>query len=50
MKAFFTSRTELRWMAIALPSLFLAHWAFTALCPRVVALLPYSFRAILHLL
>jgi len=50
MKAFPTSRTDLRWMAIAVPSLFAVHWAFTSLCPHLVALLPYSLRAVLHLL
>jgi hypothetical protein len=50
MKALFTSRTELRWLAVAVPSVFLAHWAFTAICPRLAAMLPYSLRAVLHLL
>ena len=50
MKTLFTSRPELRWMAVAIPSLFLAHWAFVALCPRLLAMLPYSLRAVLHLL
>jgi len=50
MKAFFTSRTELRWMAVAIPSLLLAHWGFATLWPRLLALLPYSLRAVLHLL
>jgi hypothetical protein len=50
MKALLPSRTELRWMAVAVPSLFLAHWAFTTICPRLVAMLPYSLRAVLHLL
>jgi hypothetical protein len=50
MKAFFPSRTDLRWMAIAIPSLFAGHWVLTALFPRLVAVLPYSLRAVLHLL
>lgn len=50
VKAFFTTRADLRWMAIAVPSIFVAHWAFTALCPRLLAMLPYSLRAVLHLL
>jgi hypothetical protein len=49
MKALFTSRTELRWMAVAIPSLLVAHWAFTAF-PRLLEMLPYSLRAVLHLL
>ena len=49
MKAIFTTHPELRWMAVAIPSLFVAHWAFTAF-PRLLAMLPYSLRAILHLL
>ena len=50
MKSLLTSRTELRWFAVAVPSVFLAHWMFTALCPRLMAMLPYSLRAVLHLL
>jgi hypothetical protein len=50
MKALFTSRTELRWMAVAVPSLFVAHWAFSAIIPHLAAMLPYSLRAVLHLL
>jgi hypothetical protein len=49
MKALFTTHPELRWMVVAIPSLFVAHWAFTAF-PRLLAILPYSLRAILHLL
>jgi len=49
MKALFTTCPELRWMAVAIPSLLVAHWAFTAF-PRLLAMLPYSLRAILHLL
>jgi hypothetical protein len=49
MKALFTTRPELRWMVVAIPSLFVAHWAFTAF-PHLLAMLPYSLRAILHLL
>jgi hypothetical protein len=50
MKTLLTSRPELRWVAVAVPSLFLAHWAFTVLCPRLLGMLPYSLRAVLHLL
>lgn len=50
MKTLLTSRTELRWVAVAVPSVVLAHWAFTALWPRLLGMLPYSLRAVLHLL
>lgn len=50
MKALLTSRPELCWAVVAVPSLFLAHWMFTALCPRLLGMVPYSLRAVLHLL
>jgi hypothetical protein len=50
MRSFLTTRTELRWLAIAVPALFVAHWMFVTLCPRLVAIVPYSLRAVLHLL
>jgi len=50
MKSLLTSRPELRWFAVAVPTVVLAHWMFTALCPRLMAMLPYSLRAVLHLL
>lgn len=50
MKGLLTSRPELRWFAVAIPTVFLGHWLFTALCPRLVSMLPYSLRAVLHLL
>ena len=50
MKTLLTSRPELRWFAVAVPTVVLAHWMFTALCPRLMAMLPYSLRAVLHLL
>jgi hypothetical protein len=50
MKGLLTSRPELRWFAVAVPTVLLAHWMFTALCPRLMAMLPYSLRAVLHLL
>jgi hypothetical protein len=49
MKALPTSRSELRWLAIAIPSVFVAHWLFISIGPRVVQLLPYSLRAVMHL-
>jgi hypothetical protein len=50
MKSLLTSRQELRWFAVAVPTVVLAHWMFTSLCPRLMAMLPYSLRAVLHLL
>ena len=49
MKALLTSRTDLRWLAIAVPALFVAHWLFVSLGPHLVQLLPYSLRAVIHL-
>ena len=49
MKALLTSRTELRWLAIAVPTVFVAHWLLVAEGPRLMLLLPYSLRAVLHL-
>jgi len=49
MKALLTSRTELRWLAIAVPTVFAAHWLLVAEGPRLMLLLPYSLRAVLHL-
>ena len=50
MKGLLTSRSELRWFAVAVPTLFLAHWLFSTLGSRLVSMLPYSLRAVLHLL
>lgn len=50
MKALLTSRPELRWFAVAVPAVLLGHWMLTTLCPRVLGMLPYSLRAVLHLL
>jgi hypothetical protein len=50
MKAFLPSRPELRWVAVAVPAVFLAHWMLTALCPWLLDMVPYSLRAVLHLL
>jgi len=49
MKALPTSRADLRWLAIAVPSVFAAHWLFVTVGPRLVHLLPYSLRAVIHL-
>ena len=50
MKGLLTSRPELRWFAVAVPTVLLAHWMFTTLCPRLMDMLPYSLRAVLNLL
>jgi hypothetical protein len=50
MKAFLPSRPELRWFAVAVPMVLLAHWMLTALCPLLLGMVPYSLRAVLHLL
>jgi hypothetical protein len=50
MKAILTSRPEIRWAAVAVPALFVAHWMITALCPHLAGLVPESVRTILHLL
>jgi hypothetical protein len=50
MKALPTSRSEIRWVAVAVPAIVLAHWMLTALCPRLLGLIPDSLRAVLHLL
>ena len=50
MKALLTSRPELRWMALALPALFMAHWLLTGLWIELLRFIPDSVRAVLHLL
>lgn len=50
MKAILTSRSEIRWAAIAVPALFVAHWMLTLVCPHLMALIPDSVRTIFHLL
>ena len=50
MKWLLTSRPELRWIAIAVPTLAAAHWMLTTLCPRLITMVPYNLRAVLHLL
>ena len=49
MKALLTSRTDLRWLAVAIPSVFAAHWLFVTIGPHLVQFLPYSLRAVIHL-
>jgi hypothetical protein len=50
MKTWLTSRTDLRWLGIAVPTLFVAHWLLVTMGPRLVQFLPYSLRAVMHLL
>jgi hypothetical protein len=50
MKALPTSRTEIRWMALAVPLLFVAHWLLSGLCIELLRLVPDSVRAVFHLL
>jgi hypothetical protein len=50
MKALPTSRSEIRWAALAVPAIFLAHWALTTLGPQLLRLAPDSVRFVLHLL
>jgi hypothetical protein len=50
MKMLLTSRSELRWIAIAVPAVFLGHWILVGLGPRLLTLLPSSLRAVLNLL
>jgi hypothetical protein len=50
MKALLTSRSEIRWAALAVPTIFLAHWVLTTLGPQLLRLAPDSVRAVLHLL
>ena len=50
MKAILTSRPEIRWAAIAVPAVFVAHWMLVAAGPHLLALIPESVRTIFHLL
>ena len=50
MKALPTSRTEIGWMALAVPLLFIGHWLLSGLCIELLRLVPESVRAIVHLL
>jgi len=50
MKALLTSRSELRWAAVVIPTIFLAHWMLTLLSPHVAHLVPESVRTLLHLI
>jgi len=50
MKAFLPSRPELRWVVVAIPALFLAHWVVTTVGHRLLGVVPDSLRAVLHLL
>jgi len=50
MKALLTSRSEIGWLALAVPVIWVAHWMLTVLGARILTLVPYSLRAVLHLL
>ena len=50
MKALLTSRSDLRWAALAIPAVFIAHWLLTSVCVELSRLVPESVRAVLHLL
>jgi hypothetical protein len=50
MKTFLSSRPELRWLAVAVPVLFLGHWMLTMLCHGLLGVIPDSLRAVLHVL
>jgi hypothetical protein len=50
MKTILTSRPEIRWAALAIPTLLVAHWMLTIAAPHLIALVPESVRTILHLL
>ena len=50
MKARPTPRTEIRWMALAVPAVFVAHWLLSGLVVELLRLVPESVRAIFHLL
>jgi hypothetical protein len=50
MKPLLTSRSELRWAAVAIPAVFIAHWLLTTVCMELSRLVPESVRAVLHLL
>jgi hypothetical protein len=50
MKALLTSRPEVRWTALAIPLLFVAHWLLSGIWIELVRLIPDSVRAIFHLL
>ena len=50
MKSLLTSRSEIRWLVLAVPSVLAAHWILTAAGARLMNLVPASLRAVLHLL
>ena len=51
MKAFLTSRSDLRWALAALPAIFLAHWIAISLIPMLLHT-PWvqSMRAVMSLI
>ena len=51
MKAFLTTRSDLRWALVALPALFVGHWVVMTLVPLLLHTpLLQSMRAVLNLL
>lgn len=50
MKSLMTSRSDLRWAAVAIPAIFLAHWLLSVLSAHLVGLIPESVRTLLHLI
>jgi len=50
MKSLLTSRSEIRWSVLAVPSILVAHWVLTSVGARLMSLVPASLRAVLHLL
>jgi len=51
MKAFLTSRSDLRWAVLAVPVLIVAHWMIATVGPVVLHhVVPDTVRTIVHLL
>jgi len=50
MKSLLTSRSEIRWLVLAVPSILVAHWILTSVGARLMSLVPASLQAVLHLL
>ena len=51
MKSFLTSRSDLTWFLLAIPTLVVAHWMNVSVAPRVLHLVvPDAGRAVVDLL
>jgi len=50
MKSLLTSRSEIRSLVLAVPSILVAHWILTSVGARPMSLVPASLRAVLDLL